>query len=182
MYYDDEAQYQGGYYDREMDTPEYENIFDIGMPSKYDDEEHDGEENEHLKAEDMWGTKKVTLTMKIQGSLKDFAANPSKAVFKLPVEAHKYLKRVPSQKNRTNASDEERAGDLTRGILLKASVTAVKNEYPFDLGLDIAGLVPEQLTSTGRHNYVLLANTPSTVGIREDISTPDNGKNQPPLF
>ena len=97
-YEDDQAQYQGGQYIEYMNQPEYVNPFEIGLPAPQDEFEN-GEDNEHLRADDMWGTKKTTLVMKIEGSLKDFAANPTKATFKLPAEAQQFLKRVPSQRN-----------------------------------------------------------------------------------
>jgi hypothetical protein len=172
IYYEDAADFQGGYYEDYMDAPQYESPFDIGLPAPT--EEFEGEENEHLRAENLYGTEKITFVMTIEGSLADFAKNPSLATWKLPADAQQFLRRVPTNVNRTHASKEDRAGNLARGISLKTHVIAAGNEFPLNFGVDVPGLVPKELTTHGRHNYVLPKNTQSTLGIREDISGPDS--------
>lgn len=178
--YDNDVHYKGGPYDQYMDEPQYFNpLNDAVVPAvnEYDSEDEYSNEDveEHMNSDDEVDRKNVvTLVMEIKKSMAFLAANPSECVFRLPESALKHLKHVEATHNRTNASDADRNGDLKRGIILKATITAAKNEFPMNIGLDLPGLVPSELTAHSRHNFVLMANLPAHEGLSIDISTPDS--------
>jgi hypothetical protein len=161
------SDFQGGYY---MSEPAPEEKY-IGA------EASDGfMDMEHLRKEDLWGVQTKTFVATIKASLEDLANNPHKAKWELPAEAQRFLQKVTAQQGRTNS--KEAIGDLSRTILLDAKVTGVRNEFPVDIGFDLQGLVPGELTGNGRHNYVVFANQPPVAGISEDIFEPDSLFNQ----
>jgi hypothetical protein len=163
-YYQD---FQGGYY---MTTPARDAAFsNVGESAEAGVMDADG----HLAAEDLYGVQKNTFVATIKGSLEEFANNPDKAVWSIPPEAHRFLQKVTSQVDRSKPTSENLVGDLGRTILLKATVKEVRNQFPIDIGLDIQGLVPTQLTSAGRHNYVIFADTKPSL-VNQDIFEPNS--------
>lgn len=160
------ADFQGGYY---MSTPAPEQKF-VSSDSA------DGFLNaEHLKKDELWGVLTKTFVATVSGSLEEFANNPEKAVWTLPPDAQRFLQKVTANQGRTTAT--ETIGDLSRTILLDAKVTGVRNEFPCDIGFDLQGLVPNQLTNVGRHNYVVFGNQ-QPISVNDDFFEPDSLFNQ----
>lgn len=113
---------------------------------------------EHLKEDDLYGVKTITFVASITASMEDLQNHKHKAVWTLPPEAHKFLQTVTTDVNRTNASKEHLTGDPSRSVVVGATIKAVRNEFPKDIGLNLKGLVPRELTGNGAHNYVIFAN------------------------
>lgn len=151
------AQFAGGYY--MMTEPETGLSYDqSNEPIEAGLLDQDG----HLQVEDLYGVQTIRFTASVRASLEELANNPQKAVWRLPSEAQRFLQKVTSKVNRTNATKDDLIGDPSRAILLKASVKQIRNQFPIDWGLDINGLMPNHLTSHGRHNFVLYSNTAPT--------------------
>jgi hypothetical protein len=134
------------------------------------------DEEGHLKVDDLYGVQKKTFYIKTPAgcTLEDLAANHKNGVFwQVPAEMRTFLKHVGRSTNRKDATGKDTYGELAKGLILNAQVISYHSTCPKDLAVDLPGLVPTYFSDTGRHNFVIPANSPNTV-VKQNICEPDN--------
>jgi len=132
--------------------------------------------DEHLKEEDMYNvtTKIFSITTPEGATLEQLAANAKNGLFwEMPAELKTLLKQNTKTINRSNVSEKDLDGDLGKALFLSAKVISYHSNCPKRLAVDIPGLVPTVYTSSGRHNWVIPANTQNTV-VGQSIMDPEN--------
>ena len=131
------------------------------------------DEHGHLQAEELFGVQTKIFDMTCRGSLEQFAANEGKAVWRLVPEMQSLLRHVTSDTNRSKAGSDDLAGDLTKGVLLQATVLEQQSSFPVKIGLTIPGIVPQVYTENKRFNWTIGENT-NTTQVNQSIFEPDN--------
>jgi hypothetical protein len=127
----------------------------------------------HLQAKDLYGVQTKIFNMSINGSLEQLGADQNKATWKMDPAMQNLLRQVVTPHNRTNATDENLAGDIGKTVILHAKILQERNDFPVTIGLNIPALVPQVYDKSRRYNWILERNTPTTV-INQDIFEPDN--------
>lgn len=117
------------------------------------------DEDGHLQVEDLYGVQSAVLYAQFTGSLDDFQKNPRKAVWTLSHENQKQLMLNNRSNNRANATDSDRSGDLSKAIIVGASVINTSSSFGTDLGLKITGMEPRVLTGNGNFSWIIGANS-----------------------
>jgi hypothetical protein len=107
----------------------------------------------HLNTGELFGVQTLEFCAHIRGSVDYFQKNPTKAVWTVPEKAYSHLQKPTSKIDRHTS--KEVVGDLSRTIILGATVTEVQNTFNMPMGVDVNQLVPSQITAHGRHNYVI---------------------------
>jgi len=131
------------------------------------------DEQGHLQAEDLYGVQTKIFNMTCNGSLEQFAANKGKATWKLSPDMQSLLRQVTSTTNRSKATSDDLTGDLTKAVLLQATVLEQRNSFPVPIGLNIPGMVPQVYSENKRYNWILEPNT-GTSPVNQSIFEPDN--------
>lgn len=131
------------------------------------------DDENHLQMEDMYGVQTRYFDISMDASLSDCAADKNNAIWKLPPDLHAFLQQVVTNKNRSNASSSDLAGNLERVIPLKATIVEVHNEHSVPIGINIPGFVPQTFTNKGRFLWTLQPKTAPTQ-VEFVVSEPDN--------
>jgi len=127
----------------------------------------------HLQSKDLYGVQKKTFFMTISGSLEQIAANQARTKWNMSNDIQKQLKQVTTATNRARAADEHLVGDLSKAVMLQATVLEQSNDFPIPIGVNIPGLVPSVYTKDNRYCWVINKNTPTTA-LQQSIFEPDN--------
>lgn len=131
------------------------------------------DEDGHLQAEDLYGVQTKIFNITINGSLEQIAGNNKLTTWRLSDDMQKQLKQVISSTNRSKAGDEHLAGDLSKAVLLQATILQERSDFPIPIGVKIPGLVPQVYTNNSRYNWVIDKDT-RTNTINQSIFEPDN--------
>lgn len=131
------------------------------------------DDENHLQMEDMYGVQTRYFDISMDASLSDCAQNRNNAIWKMNPELLQFMQQVVTNKNRTNASKEDRAGNLERVIPLAATIVEVYNEHEVPIGINIPGFVPNKFTSNGRYLWTLQPRTAPTQ-VNYKVCEPDN--------
>lgn len=133
-------------------------------------------DNEHIREDEMFGVQTKIFNIRTPPGItleKLAADNNGAIIWELPTELKQLLRHVTKTDNRTNVSEGDLEGKLSKALFLGASVISHYNTAPIDVAIDIPGLVPTVYGSNGRHNWVIPHNCPYTV-IKTSIFEPDN--------
>jgi len=151
-------------YDREMNASVGEEMQQVADPA---------ETEEHLKTRDVFGHQKIILYAHVTASLKELQSNPAKASWRLSGKELDAMKFNIRKTNRTNATSEERTGDITRVIPLTLRVISAGSN--FDIGLTANGSGLEGRVCVGKEPalWVFPPNSPSQ-RVDEEVGNPDS--------
>lgn len=131
------------------------------------------DEDNHLQMEDMYGVQTRYFDISMNASLSECAKNGNNAVWKMNPELMQFMKQTITNKNRSNASNDDRAGNVERITPLAATIVEVCNEHDVPIGINIPGFVPNTFTKNGRFLWTIQARTPPTA-VNHKVFEPDN--------
>ena len=131
------------------------------------------DDENHLQMEDLYGVQTRYFDIAIDASLSDCAKNQNNAIWKLNPEFATFMKEVIVNKNRSNASEDDMAGNIEHMIPLACTIVEVHNEHDVPIGINIPGLVPNTISNHGRYAWTLQPRTPPTQ-VEYKLSEPDN--------
>jgi hypothetical protein len=135
------------------------------------------DEEGHIQPTELWGVQKRTFMMQTTSgaTLEKLAASAKNGLlWSMPAEQKNYLKQVNKTNNRSEVSDKDLDGDLTKALFLSARIVGFWNDSPKDIALDIGGLVPTVHTDTGRHTYVIKPTGGNYTVLNKSIMEPEN--------
>lgn len=153
--------------DEMMSSEEYASE-DAEIAAEVDDDDQD-----HLMADEVYGTQTKILHITFNGSLTGIAKGQVKTTWSLNDEMKKELKHVTASNNRSLAKDDDKIGDLSKAVLLEASIIQERSNFPVDIGVEIPGLKPNTLSSSQRYNWIITQETPTTT-VKHSIFEPDS--------
>lgn len=131
------------------------------------------DENDRLQLKDVRAVQSAVFSVSINKSLNDCAKDRTNAVWSMNPQLLQFMQEVVTDRNRSNATAEERAGNMERVIPLAATIIEVHNAHSVPIGVNIPGFVPRTYTDSGRYLWVLEPNTPPSQ-VKYKVAEPDN--------
>lgn len=128
--------------------------------------------NAHLTVDDFEsGVQTCTIYAKVRGSMMDFGSDAQKAIWSVSTSNNPdmFKRRVF-----TPEGDHAYEGDLSKGIVLNAKQTMVKNTYPVDIGAHVSGIFPQTFGSNGEYATIISSGTTAPVYMERSIFAPKN--------
>lgn len=134
------------------------------------------DEDGHLTEDQLFGVKTMIFNIKTTPGItlaKLAADNVGAMIWEIPEDLKKFLRHVNKTDNRSHVTESDLEGDLNKGLFLGATVISQYSNAPIELACDIPGLVPNEITSYGRHNWTVPANCPFTM-VNRNIFDPND--------
>jgi hypothetical protein len=133
----------------------------------------EGEDEVHLRDEEMEGTQEIIVRASITGTMADLA-EPTKCIWKIQPNNLNNFRTNTRRLNRRNASDKDLIGDLSKSIIFDVQQMASGNSFPVPLGVEIPECLPKHLTTADAYNTILAPHMPSHNDGGRSIYSPNN--------
>jgi cytochrome b involved in lipid metabolism len=117
----------------------------------------------HVTEDNFKGRKDIMMLYSFTGTPEEFAQNKLRTEWRPASHMVRHFKHNMADVNRHIASDENLHGSLNRVVPLGCEMVAHRNSFPFDIGIDVDGMMPQVFSSHNAALWTCPADVPYTV-------------------